>query len=255
MKVLIIEDEEPAARKLKKLLSELNEPLEIIDCLESVSEAAEWFSTHEQPDLIFMDIRLADGLSFEIFDLVTINAPVIFTTAYNEYAVKAFKVNSIDYLLKPIDPEELRRAIDKYKALFINPAMTGFNLSSGMQTLLAQFVNSYKTRFFIKVGQHYKSVPVHEIESFFVQEKSTFLMSVGGKALDIDYSLDELGDMLDPATFFRVNRSYLVNIESIEDVVIYSGSRLKVKLSTGKYREPILVSRDKVSTFKKWMNR
>jgi DNA-binding LytR/AlgR family response regulator len=220
-----------------------------------VSQSAEWFSTHEQPDLIFMDIRLADGLSFEIFDLVAIKSPVIFTTAYNEYALKAFKVNSIDYLLKPIDPDELRRAIGKYKALFSSPAHPETNTQLDMQKLLAQFANSYKTRFFIKVGQHYKSIPVQEIESFFVQEKSTFLMNAEGKTLDIDYSLDQLGDMLDPRLFFRVNRSFLVNLNWIKDVVIYSGSRLKVKLASGNYNEPILVSRDKVSQFKKWMDR
>lgn len=255
MRIVIIEDEEPAARKLKKLLSELSEPVEILDCLESVSQAAEWFPTHEQPDLVFMDIRLADGLSFEIFDLVAINSPVIFTTAYNEYALKAFKVNSIDYLLKPIDPDELHRAIEKYRMLFSKPAQPETNIQSGMQKLLAEFARSHKTRFFIKVGQHYRSIPVQEIESFFVQEKSTFLMHTDGKAMDIDYSLDQLGNMLDPALFFRVNRSYLVNINWIKDVVIYSGSRLKLKLASGKYNEPILVSRDKVSPFKKWMDR
>ncbi len=255
MKVIIIEDEEPAAQKLKMLLSELSEPVEVLDCLDSVSQAAEWFSTHEQPDLIFMDIRLADGLSFEIFDLVPIKSPVIFTTAYNEYALKAFKVNSIDYLLKPIDPGELHRAMDKFKTLFSGSDLQEPNIQSGMQKLLAQLASSHKTRFFIKVGQHYRSIPVQEIESFFVQEKSTFLMNLEGKTLDIDYSLDQLAEMLNPELFFRVNRSYLVNINWIKDVLIYSGSRLKIKLASGKYNEPILVSRDKVSDFKKWMNR
>lgn len=255
MKVVIIEDEEPAAQKLKKFLSELSEPVEVLDCLESVSQAAEWFSTHQHPDLIFMDIRLADGLSFEIFDLVSIKSPVIFTTAYNEYALKAFKVNSIDYLLKPVDADELRRAIDKYKVIFSASTFPEVSMQLGMQKLLAQFSNSYKSRFFIKGGQHYQSISVQEIESFFVQEKSTFLMHAEGKMLDIDYSLDQLSDMLDPALFFRVNRSYLLNINWIKDVVIYSGSRLKVKPASGKYNEPILVSRDKVSLFKKWMDR
>lgn len=252
MKVLIIEDEAPAVNKLKKLLTELDEPIEILDCMESVSESAGWFSTHKEPDLIFMDIRLADGLSFEIFDLVSIKAPIIFTTAYNEYAIKAFKVNSIDYLLKPIAPEELRKAVDKYKQLFIDNH-TQQNLQHSLKEILGQFSESYKNRFFIKVGQRYRTVPTSEIECFFIQDKSTFLMTSEGKTMAIDYSLDQLIEMVDPKVFFRVNRSFLININWIKDIIIYSGSRLKVKLNSEMQLDEIIVSREKVTPFKKWM--
>lgn len=255
MRVLIIEDEEPAVVRLKKLLSELDGPLEVLGSLESVSQSAAWFSVNPAPDLVFMDIRLGDGLSFEIFDLVPISAPVIFTTAYNEYALKAFKVNSIDYLLKPIAPDELQRAVNKYKTLYANTNGAIPNLQENMQKLLAHFSSFFKSRFFIKVGQRYKSIPVQEIESFFVQGKSTFLTTASGKTLDIDHSLDQLGNMLDPGLFFRVNRNFLVNINYISEVVIYSGSRLKLKLHSGAYPEAILVSRDKVTPFKHWMDR
>jgi DNA-binding LytR/AlgR family response regulator len=254
MKILIIEDEEPAVKKLKKLLSELDEPVKIIGCLESVSQAAEWFASQNEPDLIFMDIRLADGLSFEIFELTTIQAPVIFTTAYNEYALKAFKVNSIDYLLKPIDPLELKNAINKYKTLLAATKPIP-DLQKNMQKLLSRFSETYKTRFFVKVGQRFKSLPVQEAAYFFVQGKSTFLMTAEGKTIDIDYSLDQLGEMLNPENFFRVNRSFLVNIDHVKEVAIYSGSRLKVKLYHENFPEAIIVSRDKVSLFKRWMDR
>ena len=255
MRVVIIEDEEPAVIKLKRLLKETGEPVDVLASLESVSQAAEWFSTHPEPDLIFMDIRLADGLSFELFNLVSIQSPVIFTTAYNEYAIKAFKVNSIDYLLKPIEPADLDAAIAKYKTLFGNSGKLPKELQQDIQKLLSQFTEKYKTRFFVKVGQRYKPVPVHEIECFYVQGKSTFLLYGDGKSIDIDYSLDQLGSILDPDLFFRVNRNFLINMNSVKEVVIYSGSRLKLKLNRGNYPEDIIVSRDKVSQFKKWMDR
>ncbi|WP_423129452.1 LytR/AlgR family response regulator transcription factor [Gaoshiqia sp. Z1-71] len=255
MKVLIIEDEEPAVVRLKKLLDGLDDPVEVLDCLESVSQSAAWLAANPAPELVFMDIRLADGLSFEIFDLVQVNAPVIFTTAYNEYALKAFKVNSIDYLLKPVNPAELQSAVNKYKTWVARPGTFVPAFQENMQKLLSHFAGLYKTRFFIKVGQRYRSVPVHETESFFVQEKSSFMRTTDGKTLGIDYSLDQLAGLLDPELFFRVNRNFLVNINCISEVLIYSGSRLKLKLRSGNYPETILVSRDKVSPFKRWMDR
>ena len=250
MKVLIIEDEEPAVLRLKKLIGQLDRQIEIVDCLDSVGASAQWLTTHASPDLIFMDIRLADGLSFEIYDLTEVKAPVIFTTAYNEYALKAFKVNSIDYLLKPVDPEELRNAVEKYHTRFSQSANEVPFWQENMQKLLGQFTGNYKTRFFIRVGQRYTSIPVEDIESFFVQAKCTFLMTTNGKMLAVDFSLDQLANRVDPALFFRANRNYLVNLHAIEEVVIYSGNRLKLKLKKGNYSETILVSRDRVSDFK-----
>ena len=255
MKVVIVEDEEPAVIRLKKLISEVDDTIEVVSCLESVSQAAEWFALNQSPDLIFMDIRLADGLSFDIFDLVRVEVPVIFTTAYNEYALKAFKVNSVDYLLKPINRDELRSAIGKYRMRYRSPevAMEGFNVK--LNQLLAQFSQNYKSRFFVKVGQHFKSVSIDEIVCFFVEEKNTFIMDREEKTMAVDSSLDQLGKQLDPQLFFRINRNFLINLNFVSDVIIYSGSRLKVKLKFGQYPNDILVSREKVNAFKDWMDR
>jgi len=255
MKVVIVEDEEPAVIRLKKLIAEVDDTIEVVSCLESVSQAAEWFTVNQSPDLIFMDIRLADGLSFEIFELVKIDVPVIFTTAYNEYALKAFKVNSVDYLLKPINRDDLGNAVGKYKSLYKNPQVELESFHVKLNQLLNQVNQNYKSRFFVKVGQRYKSVSVDEIACFFVEEKSTFIMNREEKTLAVDSSLDQLAKTLDPQFFFRVNRNFLINLNFISDVIIYSGSRLKVKLKCGKYPGEILVSREKVNAFKEWMDR
>ncbi|RKD91950.1 LytR/AlgR family response regulator transcription factor [Mangrovibacterium diazotrophicum] len=255
MKVVIVEDEEPAVIRLKKLISEVDDRIEVIACLESVSQAAEWFVVNSSPDLIFMDIRLADGLSFEIFELVKVEAPVIFTTAYNEYAMKAFKVNSVDYLLKPISRDDLGAALEKFRSLYQNSQSDLKGFQTKLNQLLAQFNQTYKSRFFVKVGQRYKSVSVDEVACFFVEEKSTFILDREEKMLAIDSSLDQLGKQLDPQRFFRVNRNFLVNLNFVSDVIIYSGSRLKVKLKNGHQPGDILVSREKVNAFKEWMDR
>jgi DNA-binding LytR/AlgR family response regulator len=197
-----------------------------------------------------MDIQLDDGISFEIFDAVKIEAPVIFTTAYDEYAIRAFKVNSVDYLLKPIEKEALILAIQKFEMVF-NAA---YDLESKISKALEQLSAKYKTRFFIKVGVRFQSVPVENICCFYVEERCAFLKTSEGKSYDLDYSLDQLQKLVDPNLFYRINRNYLVNINSIAEIISYSTNRLKLKLKKGNEHD-LIVSRDNVSEFKNWMDR
>jgi DNA-binding LytR/AlgR family response regulator len=251
MRVLIIEDEHLAADKLSRMLHELDPHIQILATLESVSESANWLADNPAPDLIFMDIQLDDGISFEIFEAVKITAPIIFTTAYNEYAIKAFKVNSVDYLLKPFAEEELRAAIDKYKQLH-----SGLNIQSEkIDYLYRQLVKEYKSRFIVKIGTHFHSVSIDEIACFFIRERATFIKTIVGKNLDIDYSLDQVQKLVDPTRFFRINRNYVINIDSISDIISYSSNRLKIVLKNFEHLDDLLVSREKTSEFKKWLDR
>ena len=250
MKVVIIEDEHFAAEKLVRLLRETEPETEVQAVLESVEDAINWFTQNPFPDLVFMDIQLDDGISFEIFDAVKIEAPIIFTTAFDEYAIRAFKVNSVDYLLKPIKEEALKKAIGKFKKLYFGKQ----NFEDKVSKVLEQISKKYKSRFFIKVGIHYQSVQVDQICSVFVEERNTFLKTINGRTYDLDYSLDQLQKMVDPDQFFRVNRNFLVNINCIEEIISYSTSRLKLKLKS-EFTGDIIVSRDKVTEFKRWMDR
>ena len=251
MRVLIIEDEHLAADKLNWMLHDLDPDIRVLATLESVAESADWLTNNLAPDLIFMDIQLDDGISFEIFDSVKITTPVIFTTAYNEYAIKAFKVNSVDYLLKPFTSEDLRAAIDKYKQLH-----KGQNIQSEkIDHLYRQLVKEYKSRFFVKIGTHFHSVSTDEIACFFIRERATFLKTKVGKNLDIDYSLDQVQKLVDPTQFFRINRNYLININSIADIISYSSNRLKLILKNFEHLDDLLVSREKTGEFKKWLDR
>lgn len=250
MKVVIVEDELLAAEKLQRLLNQVDSSIEILQVLESVEESVNWFSQNEMPDLIFMDIQLDDGISFEIFDTINIEAPIIFTTAFDEYAIRAFKVNSVDYLLKPIELESLKLAISKFKKVFSEQVNFGTNISK----VFEQLSKNYKSRFFIKVGIKFQSVQVKDICSFFVEERNTFLQTQKGKTYDLDNSLEQLQKLIDPKLFFRVNRNYMVNINCIDEIISYSTSRLKLKLKTGTSGD-LIISRDKVSEFKRWMDR
>ena len=246
--VLIIEDEQPAVEKIKKLLADCGESINILTILGSVEDSVNWLSSHPSPDLIFMDIQLSDGICFEIFEAIKITTPIIFITAFDAYAIKAFSVNSIDYLLKPIDPELLRNSINKFKEHY------SLGKTGQIQQMINELPLKFKSRFLIKTGVHFKSIPVNDIESFFIQERSTFLITKDGKTLDTDYSLDQLEKMVNPEDFFRVNRNYLINIDFIKDMIGYSGNRIKVKMLYGTYTEPIIVSREKVFTFKQKMD-
>jgi DNA-binding LytR/AlgR family response regulator len=246
---LLIEDERLAAEKLEALISQVDAQIDVVAKLESVADSINWLASNPAPDLIFMDIQLDDGISFEIFDAVKVEAPVIFTTAFDQYAIRAFKVNSVDYLLKPIDRNALETALEKYRRVF-RPAGMEEKLSKVFQ----QLSKPWKTRFFVKVGVHFQSVPVEEICCFFVEERCSFLKTQTGKNYALDYSLDQLQKRVDPELFFRINRNFMVNINCITEIISYSTNRLKLKLKNFD-DEGLIVSRDKVSEFKQWLDR
>ena len=248
MNCLIVEDEKVAAERLVGLIKNYDPSIDVTEIVQSVRLAVQWLNTHQAPDLIFMDIQLADGLSFEIFEQTIVKTPVIFTTAYDEYALKAFKVKSIDYLLKPIDPDELKNAIEKFKENNSPKEIPAQVFDSIMHSL----TKKYKNKFVINVGEHIKLFTTEDIQCFYSIEKCTFLQNKSGRDYGINYSLDQLEDLLDPAQFFRVNRKFIVSISAISDIISYSNSRLKVKLNSNE-SDDLIVSREKVQDFKKWL--
>lgn len=250
MKVLIIEDERPAAQKLVRLLTEMEQNIDISAITESVETSVNWLREHPLPDLIFMDIQLEDGICFEIFETINLTIPVIFTTAFDEYTLKAFKVNSVDYLLKPINGDELKVALEKYKSIHSSKV----NMDR-IESLLKHAQVKSKERFLIKVGEHYKSIPVNEINCFYIRERCNFILVNSGRSYALDYSLDKIEPMVDPRLFFRVNRNFIINFTAIRDCISYSTSRLKIVLDRQPESEEILVSRERVNEFKKWMDR
>lgn len=253
-KVLIIEDEKPAAEWLSQLIRKFDPRISILAHIDSVRDAQEWFQNNTAPDLAFMDIQLADGLSFDIFEKVKVPCPVIFTTAYQEYAIKAFKVNSIDYLLKPIAWEDLEAAFHKFKSqLSIAPAPSSITTEI-LDKVKEMMHKQYKTRFVIKVGDHLKSIPVEDILFFYSLDKGTYLCTSDYKNYLVDYSLDRISEMVDEQRFFRINRKYILSNQSIADIVVYSNSRLKIKLKKPD-EDSIIVSREKVQDFKDWLDR
>ncbi|MTI23307.1 response regulator transcription factor [Fulvivirga sp. RKSG066] len=252
MQILIIEDERLAANRLEKLILSCESDAQVLAKIDSVEKSVEWLKKNPEPNLIFMDIQLADGLSFEIFEHTSITSPIIFTTAYDEYALKAFKVNSIDYLLKPIDKEELERALNKFHDLL--PKNTQPYPLDQMATVMQMLSTTYKNRFLVKTGEHIKSIAVDEILFFFSRDKATYCHTVDNRNYLLDYSLEQIDGLVDPKVYFRVNRKYLVRIESIKDIISYSNSRLKLKFKNEHTEEPV-VSRDRVSDFKAWLDR
>lgn len=251
MKVLIIEDEPQAAQLLESLLKNLRPGFQVVQKLDSVKTAVQWLQRNN-PQLVFMDIQLADGLSFEIFDHVKVTAPVIFTTAYDAYALKAFKVNSIDYILKPIDKGELENALMKLESLtapLANPAM----LESISQAML-MLTRKYKERFVIKVGEHLKSIEVSEILFFFSLEKTTFAQTRDGRRHILDFTIEQVDGLVDPDRFFRINRKYLVAADAIQDMITYTNSRLRLVLKTSDDHD-VIVARERVQQFKDWLDK
>ncbi|MEO1051601.1 MAG: LytTR family DNA-binding domain-containing protein [Bacteroidota bacterium] len=251
MKALIIEDEQLAAERLELLIKNYDHSIEIIDKIDSVKNAVKWFANNPHPDVVFLDIQLADGVSFEIFEMTKVNAPIIFTTAYDEYALKAFKVNSVDYLLKPIDDDELKAAFDK-----LNQLSNGFGQAESqdkIEKVMSLLAPKHKNRFIVKVGEHIKSIPVQEILFFFSREKASFMNVNEGKNYLLDYSLEQIESMVDPGRYFRINRKYMITLEAVLDIVSYSNSRLKVTLKHSQDND-IIVSRDRVADFKHWLD-
>jgi two-component system, LytTR family, response regulator len=250
MNVIIIEDEKPSARRLQRMLSNLD--VETQTMLHSVEESIAWFQNNEHPDLIFLDIQLSDGLSFEIFEAIEIKSAIIFTTAYDEYALQAFKLNSIDYLLKPIDEDELDKAVQKFKERLPQSKPVTLDFNDIKKLLVNPIDREYKKRFSIKVGQHLKLINIEDIECFYSENKGTYLHTKEGRNYLLDTTLELLEDELEPLTFFRINRKFYVNINAIKDMVSYTNSRLQIKLNS--YNEQdVIVARERVKDFKKWL--
>ena len=250
MEVLIIEDEKPSARRLKRMLEKLG--VTVKHTLHSVEESIEWFSNNPQPELIFLDIQLSDGLSFEIFDTVSITSSIIFTTAYDEYALQAFKLNSIDYQLKPIDEEDLEKAVEKYKTFKPQQQNVQLNFEDIKKMLTNPVEREYKKRFTTKIGQHLKMISVDDIECFYSENKGTYAHTTEGRDYLLDTTLEQLENELAPQTFFRVNRTFFININAIKDIISYTNSRLQLKLNSFSEQE-IIVARERVKDFKIWL--
>ena len=260
MKVLIIEDEELAVKKLQKTLASVDSTAEVVGVADSIRSSVSWLQQNPSPDLILMDIELADGQSFEIFDKVDVKSTVIFTTSYDEYALKAFKVNSIDYLLKPIQKEDLHAALEKLKglkSLYGNntapaPSLNVDNLVKELQQKLQP--KEYRKRFLVKHAQKLVSVDVEEIAYFYSDGRLNFFKTTDNRKFVVDYTMDDLEDMLDPNQFFRISRAFYVAVNSIDQIHDYFGNRLLLNLKPAVDKEAI-VSREKVTDFKKWMGK
>ncbi|MCB4799532.1 LytR/AlgR family response regulator transcription factor [Neotamlana laminarinivorans] len=250
MNVIIIEDEKPSARRLQRMLEKLDIKTETL--LHSVEESLEWFSSNPHPDLIFLDIQLSDGLSFEIFETINIKTPVIFTTAYDEYALQAFKLNSIDYLLKPIDEDDLAIAVKKYKERQPQTQAVTLDFNDIKKLLVNPIDREYKKRFSVKVGQHLKLISVDDIECFYSENKGTYLHTTEGRNYLLDTTLEHLENELEPESFYRINRKFYVNINAIKDMVSYTNSRLQIKLNSYKDQD-VIVARERVKDFKAWL--
>ena len=251
MKILIVEDEPLAAAQLAANISALRPNAQILSVCDTVRSVVEWLQNNPAPDLAFFDIQLGDGLSFEIFEQTEFPAPIIFTTAYDEYAIKAFKVNSIDYLLKPIERSELEKALLKFEKLSHPVA------SSLSPHVLSEIVDSlkkkdYKERFLVKVGTHLRVIETREILYFYSFEKGTYAKLTEGRDYLLDQTLELLETMIDPGQFFRINRKYLIALKAITDVLTYSNSRLKLKVQQAN-DDDFLVAREKVKDFKQWL--
>lgn len=251
MNVLVVENEKPAADKICRLLRKIDSSVDIKDVLETVESTITWLQDNPAPDLILMDVQLDDGLCFEIFEALKVEVPVIFTTAYDEYTLKAFKVNSVDYLLKPVEESALRAAIEKYRKVFSGRLPS----RDDIEKIIKDISGQYKSRFLIKTATGYKSIPVNEISHFHICERNVFLKDKAGKDYGLDYSLDQLQKVLDPEKFFRINRDCIISIESILRITAYSASRLQLTLQNERDNDIFVVSRDKTADFKKWIDR
>lgn len=249
MNIIIIEDEKPAARLLQRKVEKLG--LQVNTMLHSVEEAIAWFQNNPPPDLIFLDIQLSDGLSFEIFEQIDIKSAVIFTTAYDEYALRAFKLNSIDYLLKPIDEEDLEVAVNKFKA-----RTQAQNISLDFEAIKRMLVNpvekEYKKRFSVKIGQQLKVISIDEVECFYSENKGTYIHTLDNRDYLIDSTLEVVEAEINPKEFYRVSRKFIVPLKAVKEIQVYSNSRLKIILPTYKDDE-VIVARERVGDFKEWI--
>ena len=250
MTVIIIEDEKPAARRLNRMLAVLG--IEVQQMLHSVEESLNWLQNNEQPDLIFLDIQLSDGLSFDIFEEIEVKSAIIFTTAYDEYALEAFKLNSIDYLLKPLDEDELKFAVDMFKQKQPKQTHVQVDLDTIRKLLINPVDRKFKKRITIKIGQHIKIINIDAVECFYSENKSTYIHTLENRNHLLDFSLEHWQEQLNSEQFFRVNRTFIIHINSIKDIIAYSNSRLKLVLNSFAETE-IIVSRERVRDFKRWI--
>lgn len=250
MNVLIIEDEKIAADNLEKILKSIDHDIHVLDKLESIRDSVAWLN-QSSVDLIFLDIHLSDGLSFKIFDQVEINIPIIFTTAYDQYAIKAFKLNSVDYLLKPIDKEELVKSLEKYKTLHQKKEVTSVDYQALLNAISGK--KEYQKRFMVYAGSKLKSIKTEEIAYFYSVEKGTYLCTFSNVSYSLSFSLDRVEEMVDPDKFFRINRRFHIHIDAIDNIYTLSKSRIKVELKP-KSDEETLVSFNKTHEFRNWLN-
>ncbi|QEC69574.1 response regulator transcription factor [Panacibacter ginsenosidivorans] len=249
MRVLIIEDEAVAAHRLQLMLKDYDASVDLLACLDSIEESVAWLQQHEHPDVMLLDIQLADGFSFEIFKRTSYQKPVIFTTAYNEYALDAFRYFSVDYLLKPVSFDALKAALDKYKFI-TNAAHTDY--ASIFKALKNFPTDQYKERFLAKIGQRLIFIKTSEVAYFRAEDKVTYIIDKQGNKLPVDYTLEKLETVLDPRYFFRLNRKVIVSIDSIAQVKPYHNSRLMLYLKDGNKSDDMIISRERVPEFRQW---
>lgn len=254
MKLLLIEDEELAVKKLQKTVAAVDAEAEVVGITDSIKSSVAWLDSHPAPDLILMDIELADGQSFEIFNLTEVKCPVIFTTSYDEFALKAFKVNSVDYLLKPIQKDELEAALDKFRKLRGGQEQA-VNFDSFIRDLQHKLQpREYRKRFLVKQGQKLVSIPLGEIAYFFSDGRLNFFKTTDNRTFVVDYTMDELAEMLPPDDYFRISRSFFVSVKSVEKIDDYFGNRLLLGLKP-QLDKQALVSRERVTEFKRWLGK
>jgi DNA-binding LytR/AlgR family response regulator len=254
MNVLILEDEASASRRLKTMLRKIVPDIAILAVIDSVEDAVAWLAANDEPDIIFADIQLSDGICFDIFRQVNPMCPVVFTTAYDEYAVEAFRVNSIDYLLKPVHPDKLKSSIDKLHSMKLAFSPGQPSKLNSLLKLLDRGEKGYKTRFLVKSGQTMKSVPAQSAAYFVIDDQLAFLVNKESKRYLIEYTLDDLESLLDPSMFFRINRQMIVSFEAVTAIHPYFNNRLKLDIEPG-VDEDVFVSRMRVGDFKKWLDR
>ena len=253
MNVLILEDETLSAQRAKALLHEHDPTISVVETIDSVEDATDWLGKNPEPDLMLVDIHLSDGLSFDLFKKIQIKSPVIFTTAYDQYAIQAFKMNSIDYLLKPLDKSELGFALGKFKALTQERKSL---LTTDIQRIVQSFQGSakkFKNRFLVKFGDNIQFKNTDEIAYFFADDKITYLVSNEGRRFIVDYKLEQLEDLLDLNFFFRLNRKFIIRIDAVQKIKTLINSRLQVFLKPN-FEQEIYVSKDKMSEFKSWLD-
>lgn len=250
MKVLIVEDEIAAARRLEKMLQSVAPDAELLAITDSISSTVSWLREHGEPELMLMDIHLADGSSFKVFDQIKVKCPIIFTTAYDQYAIQAFKVNSIDYLLKPIKENELTFSLNKFKEK--SSISTNFDIEK-LVSELRKPIENYQQRFVVQFADKLKSIDVSTISYFTALEKSVYLVTDDNHRYAIDYTLEKLEEVLNPKIFYRINRKFLVNITAIKGMYTYSKSRVKIELKPDPETE-VIVSSERSSGFKDWLN-